>query len=224
MTDSRQEQEQEQNRQAENKEKVRSALLNRVLDFVAPETKGSKKSAAADPPQARDTSYFANAVPKRRNPLNLSAPAKRVLGLILLALTAVDLVAFSRISTNRLFTLSGNLMYFFRLDTLTYHLNTLVEIQVIISLILSAILGGLLIYWFLKFTLYLSDAAGLSVHRRHLTYLVGALTIFFFVCFLVSLLCGNPYSSYATFHYLAPFLTYVSGFAIFGLSQLQFDI
>lgn len=224
MTDT--EREQENNQPTESKDTLRAALLNRVLDFVAPQTKGTKKNptAAQGARTARDTSYFANAVPKSRNPLNLSASVQRILGLVLLALAAVDLVAFSGIATNRFFTLSGNLIYFFRLDTLTYHLNTLVEIQVIISLILSAVLGGLLIYWFLKFTLYLSDTAGLSVQRRHLTYILGALTIFFFVCFLVSLLCGNPYSSYETFHYLAPFLTYFSGFAIFGLSQLQFEV
>lgn len=223
MTDT--EREQEHNQPTESKETLRAALLNRVLDFVAPESKGVKKTSAAPSSRtARDTSYFASAVPKSRNPFNLSPSMQRVVGLILLALTAVDFVAFSRISTNRFFTLSGNLIYFFRLDTLTYHLNTLVEIQVIISLILSAVLGGLLIYWFSKFTLYLSDTAGLSVQRRHLIYILGALTIFFFVCFLVSLLCGNPYSSYETFHYLAPFLTYCSGLAIFGLSQLQFEV
>jgi uncharacterized membrane-anchored protein len=115
-------------------------------------------------------------------------------------------------------------MYFFRLDTLTYHLNTLVEIQVIISLILSAVLGGLLIYWFSKFTVYLSTTAGLSVQRQHVTYVLGILTLIFFLCFFVSICSGNSYASYETFHYLAPFLTYLSGLCIFGLSQVQFDI
>ena len=115
-------------------------------------------------------------------------------------------------------------MYFFRLDTLTYHLNTLSEIQVIISLILSAVLGGLLIYWFLKFTVFLSRTAGLSVQRRHVTYVLGGLTLIFFLCCAFSLISGNSYASYETFHYLAPFLAYCSGFCIFGLSQVQFDI
>lgn len=222
MTDS--ERKQENNQQPESKETLRSALLNRVLDFVAPESKGIRSSQARDPQAPRKASYFSQAVPKNRNPLNLSGPTRRVLGLILLALTAIDLVAFSRIATNRFFTLAGNLMYCFRLDTLTYHLNTLVEIQVIISLILSAVLGGLLIYWFLKFTVYLSATAGLSVQRRHVTYVLGALTLVFFLCFFVSICCGNGYASYETFHYLTPFLTYFSGLCIFGLSQLQFDI
>ena len=223
MTDFEQEPEQEQ--QPETKENLRSALLNRVLDFVAPESKGPRKATPKkDPAAPRKSSYFSQAVPKHRNPLNLSGPAQRTLGLILLALTTIDLVAFSRIITNRFFALSGNLMYFFRMDTLTYHLNTLVEIQVIISLILSAVLGGLLIYWLLKFTVYLSRTAGLSVQRRHVTYVLGALTLIFFLCFLVSLCSGNPYASYETFHYLAPFLAYCSGLCIFGLSQVQFDI
>ncbi len=223
MTDS--EREQENNQQPESKENLRTALMNRVLDFVAPETKETRKSVASkDSQAARKASYFSQAVPKSRNPLNLSGSVKRVLGLILLALTAIDLVAFSRIATNRFFTLAGNLMYCFRLDTLTYHLNTLVEIQVIISLILSAVLGGLLIYWFLKFAVYLSTTAGLSVQRRHVTYILGALTLIFFLCFIVSICCGNSYASYETFHYLAPFLTYLCGLCIFGLSQLQFDI
>lgn len=227
MTDFEGEQEeiQQEDRQPETKDNLRTALLNRVLDFVAPETKGTRKSAPKKDLEApRKSSYFSQAVPKNRNPFNLSGSTRRMLGLILLAIAAIDLVAFSRIATNRFFTLAGNLMYCFRLDTLTYHLNTLVEIQVIISLIISAVLGGLLVYWFLKFTVYLSKATGLSVQRRHVTYVVGALTLFFFICFLVSICCGNGYATYETFHYLAPFLTYFCGLCMFGFSQLQFDI
>lgn len=223
MTDTDQQQDYEQEELYE--EDNRSTLMDRVLDFVAPQVKGSVRSKPAERKQSkRAPSYFSRAVPKGSNPLKLSPVAARVLGLIMLALITIDLVAFSRIVTNRFFTLSGNLIYFFRLDTMTFHLSSLLEIQVILCLILCAVLGGLLIYWLLKFTVFLSGCAGLSVQRRHVTYILGMLTVLFFVFFLISILSGNPYSSYETFHYLAPFLTYVSGLTIYSLSQLRFEV
>ncbi len=210
----------------ENTEEMRSTLMDRVLDFVAPKEKGKRRfhTAPSKKTSVRSKSYFSGTSANSRNPLSLSPAVARILGLFLLALCTVNLVAFSRIATNRFFVLSGNLIYFFRLDNVTFHLNTLLEIQVIFSLILSAILGGLCIHWLLKFTVYLSDVAGLSVQRRHVTWIVGALTLLFFVCFLVSLLGGNSCYTYGTFHYLAPFLTYVSGLSIYSLSQLRIEV
>ncbi len=223
MTDTDQQQDYEQ--ESWNEEDNRSTLMDRVLDFVAPQVKDAVRSKPAERKQPkRERSYFARAVPKSNNPLKLSPAVARVLGLVMLALITIDLVAFSRIATNRFFTLSGNLIYFFRLDTMTFHLSTLLEIQVILCLVLCAVLGGLFIYWLLKFTVFLSDCAGLSVQRRHVTYILGTLTVLFFVFFLISILSGNPYSSYKTFHYLAPFLTYISGLAIYSLSQLRFEV
>ncbi len=224
--DKPQDYEEEQEEIQEKTEEIRSTLMDRVLDFVAPKEKGKRRFDAAPPEKtsARSKSYFSNTDASNRNPLSLSPAAARILGLLLLALCSVNLVAFSRIVTNRFFVLSGNLIYFFRLDNITFHLNTLLEIQVIFSFILSAILGGLCIHWLLKFTVYLSDTAGLSVQRRHVTWIVGALTLLFFICFLVSLLGGNSCYTYRTFHYLAPFLAYVSGLAIYSLSQLRIEV
>lgn len=209
-----------------NTEESRSTLMDRVLDFVAPQEKGKRRFRVAPPKKGttRSKSYFANTSGNTHNPLSLSPAVARILGLLVLALCTVNLVAFSRIATNRFFTLSGNLIYFFRLDNITFHLNTLLEIQVIFSLILSAILGGLCIHWLLKFTVYLSESAGLSIQRRHVTWIVGVLTILFFICFLVSLLGGNSCFTYRTFHYLAPFLTYLSGLVLYSLSQLRFEV
>ena len=216
----------EQNEVKENTQESRSTLMDRVLDFVAPQEKGKRRvhTALSKPTTDRSKSYFASTTVKNRNPLSITPATARLLGLILLTLCAVNLVAFSSIATNRFFTLSGNLIYFFRLDTVTFHLNTLLEIQVIFSLILSAILGGLCIHWLLKFTVYLSEVAGLSVQRRHVTSILSALTILFFVCFLISIIGGNSCYTYETFHYLAPFLTYGSGLAIYSLSQLHFEV
>ena len=232
MTDSERPQDYEdtqiktQGEQQEPTQETRSTLMDRVLDFVAPQEK-EKRRVSNMPPKPttdRSKSYFANKPSKKANPLTLSPATARFTGLLLLALCTVNMVAFSSISTNRFFALSGNLIYFFRLDTVTFHLNTLLEIQVIFSLILSAVLGGLCIHWLLKFTIYLSDAAGLSVQRRHVTYILSALTILFFVCFLISILGGNSCFTYETFHYLAPFLTYAGGLAIYSLSQLHFEV
>lgn len=210
----------------EETEETRSTLMDRVLDFVAPQDKGKHRVQTAPPKPSteRSKSYFAKASSKSPNPLLLSPSTSRFLGLVLLTLCTVNLVAFSSIATNRFFALSGNLIYFFRLDTVTFHLNTLLEIQVIFSLILSAVLGGLCIHWLLKFTIYLSKTAGLSVQRRHVTYILGALTILFLVFFLISIIGGNSCYTYETFHYLAPFLTYASGLAIYSLSQLRFEV
>lgn len=214
------------NEAQEEKQETRSTLMDRVLDFVAPQEKGKRRfhTAPSKPTTDRSKSYFSNTPINSRNPLALSPATARFLGLLLLALCTVNLVAFSRIATNRFFDLSGNLIYFFRLDNVTFHLNTLLEIQVIFSLILSAILGGLCIHWLLKFTVYLSRVAGLSVQRRHVTWVTGALTLLFFVCFMISLLGGHSCFSYDAFHYLAPFLTYVSGLAIYSLSQLRIEV
>lgn len=205
---------------------ARSTLMDRVLDFVAPQDK-NKRRVHVTPPKPtteRSKSYFAKTAAKSPNPLSLSPNTSRFLGLVLLTLCTVNLVAFSSIATNRFFALSGNLIYFFRLDTVTFHLNTLLEIQVIFSLIIAAVLGGLCIHWLLKFTIYLSDAAGLPVQRRHVTYILGALTVLFCICFLISIIGGNSCYTYETFHYFAPFLTYASGLTIYSLSQLRFEV
>lgn len=213
----------------DNTEERRNTLLERVLDFVAPQDKNKARTSTQsrndkDIDTPRATSYFAHAVPKNPNPLKLSSATARLLGLILLAVVTVNLLAFSKIATNRFFTLAENLIYLFRLDNVTFQLNSLLEVQIILSFVLSALLGGLLIYFLLKFTLYLSERAGLSVQRRHLTYILAALTVLFFVFFLISRLNGYPYYTYETFRFLAPFLAYAGGLAMYGLSVLRFEV
>ncbi len=208
----------------EQQEAKRRTLLNKVLDFVAPKKKTLETDTMDKESPARAGSYFSQVSSKKRNPLNLSPSLISMLSMVLLAVAVVDLVAFSSIATNRFFTLSGNLIYLFRLDTVTFHLTTLLEVQVIFSLILSAVFGGLLVYWLLKFTVFLSDKAELSVQRRHLLYVLGTLTLFFLTCMIISFCSGHAYDTYETYHYLAPFLTYISGLILYSCSMLRIEV
>ena len=220
---------------AEEREKQNHGFKKSILRFLSPQDEAS----AGDPAetaekdadthrvteaQKRSVSYFARAVPRPTNPFGLSRTVTGGLGIALFLLVVLNVLAFSHVTVNRIPVLSERILYLLRADGIAFQMHSLLQIQIILALILSFLLGGIVLFMLLRLAETISKGAGLSLESQHLTYLMLFVTAVYLILFIVSRCLGNAYDTYWGYRFLAPFLTNFSGLLLYALSRLRFEV